>query len=106
MAFFSIAGISVSAYVFSLPCISLRVEGNKITIKKIWFFQTRTLSGRLQDIPLARLVKDNDSDGDPYYQAVIKIEDEGDIPFFQSSSKEDAEKAVEQLNERINAYKA
>lgn len=99
-------GIFASMHVFYQPLILLKVQGSKIIIKQIWLFKTTTIKGRLSDIPEIKLVTDKDSDGDNYYMAVITLEDEGDVSFFQSHKKEKTEKVVKELNDRIAAYKA
>ena len=103
---FLIFGICGTMYMFYMPLVFLRVKGSHITVKQVWLFRTRTIKGRLSDIPEIKLVTDKDSDGDNYYMAIITLEDEGDVSFFQSHKKEKTKEVVNDLNDRIAAYKS
>ena len=103
---FVVFGIFATMSMFYEPLVFLKVTAGNITIKQVWLFKTRIYKGRLSDCPYSELLIDEDSDGDPYYRAIITPENQDAICFFQSHTKENVEKVVTELNARITKYKS
>jgi hypothetical protein len=98
-ALFWVVGIGMTAYLASIPCVTVIVDTSFLQVTWRYPFRVqRGTYGRGQ-VERATVEVSKDSDGDPFFTARAAVSGERRVDFVESPEREECEAACNRFNE-------
>jgi hypothetical protein len=95
------AGLFAAHRFFAEPVTVLRCHAAGITVDSYWLWKRVRTRHAKHSVLEARIQESADSEGDPYFTALIVLNDGTTIPFAEGHSREHCQRAADSLMEAL-----
>jgi hypothetical protein len=95
-------GVGLLVYAASHPCISVVVDGKRVSVTWRYPHRSETQSYPAAHLPKAQVTAEKDSEGDPYYFVRVTLSEGRNFELRQSHSRDVCQQVCSRFNDALS----